>query len=134
MSDVRPHRRDQGINMAASDIARRFGNRQCVACVTELATQLPGTVLEIDVRKNTSKISHIVHAIITTTESISETGLHYGFLHDGLVYDNLSHEGVPEAEWISNLLYFHKSTGKETPVKPEDVNRLTATQFLQRSK
>lgn len=120
--------------MTASDIARRFRNRECVACVTALATQLPGVILEIDVRKNTGKISHIVHANIQTTESISETGLHYGFLHEDLVYDNLDHDGVPEAEWLANLIYFHKDTGKETSVKSEEVRRLSAKQFLQRPK
>ena len=119
----------------ASEIAKRFGNRQCVECVTALVSKLPGPVLEIDVTSLISyKRADMVHATLVMSESISRTGRHFGFLHDGKVYDNLHHEGVLESEWISNFLFFNKVTGRECAVAAANVHRLTATQFLQRQK
>lgn len=36
-------------------------------------------------------------------ESITDNGIHYGVEVLGLVFDNLSHQGLPRDEWINDF-------------------------------
>lgn len=121
------------MNLAA-EISSKYRNLQCEACVKALASKLPGQVLKIDIRPFVrSSRAYIVHRKFYPNEAISITGLHYGFLFDGRVYDNLHHQGVLEEEWLSGFLFCNPGVAAEASIAIKHVSRLTPEQFLRES-
>ena len=118
----------------ATEIAMKYGLKQCEACVTALCMKLPGLVLIIDVRKLTHTRPFIVHRSLYPDSAISDSGLHYGFLIEGIVYDNLHPSGVNREEWSTNFLFFNPNSGGESLVTEELVKEMTSEQFLSRKK
>ncbi len=89
----------------AANISRKYGNYDCVSCITELALSLPGKILKIDVRTVTHTRPFIMHVSLYQDSAISDTGIHYGFLYDGKVYDNIHHDGIERSIWVTNFIF-----------------------------
>jgi len=119
---------------AATNIVKKYGLKQCEACVTALCLKLSGLVLVIDVRYLTHTRPFIIHKTLFPDSAISDTGLHYGFLIEGIVYDNLHHSGIKKNEWLSNFLFFNPRIGREAVITNEQVKEITSQQFLSRKK
>jgi hypothetical protein len=78
--------------------------------------------------------SNICHVSLFPDQAISRTGLHYGFLHNGKVYDNLHHTGVDRDTWTRSFVFFNARTGHETTVTTEYVSEMSGAAFLSRQK
>lgn len=115
----------------ATNICQKYTNFECVACVRELSIKLNGSVLKIDIRPSNSHArAFIVHKNLFPDSSISDTGLHYGFLLNDLVFDNLHHQGIPQKTWESNFLYRSPVHGGECVVTSNDITIISTQRFL----
>ena len=112
-----------------SEIATEYKNRECSECVQALCKSFSGTVLVIDIQEITrSKWRHIMHVTLFPNNSISTTGLHYAFLIDDTVYDNLHPSGISKEEWSSSFLFL--SANGEDPITDLHIKEITIKQFL----
>ncbi|ENY6498357.1 papain fold toxin domain-containing protein [Vibrio parahaemolyticus] len=113
-----------------SEIAAKYKNRECSICVQALCESFSGTVLKIDIQDITpAKWRHIMHVSLSPNNSISTTGLHYAFLINGTVYDNLHPSGVSRKEWSSNFLFL-SANGSEERITDIHISEMAIDVFL----
>lgn len=112
-----------------SEIAERFDRLECLDSVVELSNRFPGTILEIDIQEYASpNREYISHVNLYPGYAISESGLHYGFLNEGIVYDNLHPLGIGKENWPSSFAFFDRIAG-ETRVNNNYIRELSIDEF-----
>ncbi|MCZ4309895.1 papain fold toxin domain-containing protein [Vibrio atlanticus] len=115
----------------ATEIAKKYKRKECLMCVTELCQNIQGTVLTIDIQDLTGfNRNYIYYEDGSDNFSISDTGLHYGFLVGANVYDNLNSKGVSEKDWLAKFL-FHCPEKGPTTVTSAHVRRQCSVKFLE---
>ena len=116
-----------------SEIADTYNDRmQCVECVTALCkSDYSGKVLVIDTQKINSQLSRYLMNIDNyPRHSISRTGIHYAFLIEDTVYDNLYHSGINREDWVSSFSYPFDNTDRLFPITEDHIKEITKEQFL----
>ncbi|EKA2635130.1 papain fold toxin domain-containing protein [Vibrio alginolyticus] len=112
-----------------TEIASFYGPGQCLDCVNALCEKFDGLVLIIDIREITSsKRAFIMNISKSPNNAISSTGLHYAFLFQGAVYDNLYHSGVNKGVWLDSFSYLD-SKGQEVIIPSDFIKELTIKEF-----
>ena len=104
----------QGIWGEISQITANFSLLECDKCAIAVMKWLnrnnvPGKVLKLRTQRRSDL--YIISDRITSNESITENGTHYGVEVLGKVFDNLSAEGLLRENWLND---FHCRSGQFT--------------------
>lgn len=88
------------------NIVSNFKNLECDVCAQIVmqwlkANKIEGKILKLRTRKR--KDFFIVSERFSPNESITDNGIHYGVEVLGLVFDNLSREGMSREEWQNDF-------------------------------
>jgi hypothetical protein len=88
------------------NISSKFTNLECDKCAIALKSWLDvnsidGKVLKLKTKKRNDFF--IISSRYSNSESITDNGIHYGVEVLGLVFDNLSRQGLPRDEWINDF-------------------------------
>jgi Papain fold toxin 2 len=97
-----------------SQVTAAFSLLECDKCAIAVLAWLnaqgcPGKVLRLRTKQRSDL--YIISDRISSGESITENGTHYGVIIFGKVFDNLSGEGMPLEEWLND---FHCRSGRFT--------------------
>ncbi|EHK5158185.1 hypothetical protein HJ150_22900 [Vibrio parahaemolyticus] len=112
-----------------TEIASFYGPGECLDCVNALCENFDGLVLIIDIRDITSsQRAHIMNISKSPNNAISNTGLHYAFLFQGTVYDNLYHSGVTKRVWLKSFIYLDRDF-QEVTIPSASIKELTIEEF-----
>ncbi|MEA5567346.1 papain fold toxin domain-containing protein [Anabaena sp. UHCC 0399] len=94
------------IYQALGNISSQFGNLECDKCAIALKAWSDGNGIEAKILKLRTKKRNdffIISDRYGDSESITDNGIHYGVEVLGLVFDNLSPQGLPLDEWINDF-------------------------------
>ncbi|MEB3179315.1 MAG: papain fold toxin domain-containing protein [Nostocaceae cyanobacterium] len=89
-----------------SEIVSQFKNLECDKCAMALVDWLEANGIERKILRLRTKNKNdffIISERYSPSESITENGIHYGVEVLGLVFDNLSPQGLPHDEWINDF-------------------------------
>lgn len=87
-------------------ISSQFNNLECDKCAKALSVWLDENGIDRKILKLRTKRRNdffIVSNRDLSSESITDNGIHYGVEVFGLVFDNLSRQGLPRTEWINDF-------------------------------
>ncbi len=87
-------------------ISSQFSNLECDKCAIALIVWLDDNGIERKILKLRTKKRNdffIISNRYTSSESITDNGIHYGVEVFGLVFDNLSWQGLARDEWINDF-------------------------------
>ncbi len=89
-----------------SKIVSQFKNMQCDKCARAVmqwleVNRIEGKILQLRTKRRNDFF--IVSDRYSPDESITDNGIHYGVEVLGLVFDNLSRQGLPRNEWINDF-------------------------------
>jgi Papain fold toxin 2 len=65
------------------------------------ANGVEGKIIKLRTKKRNDFF--IISNRYSNSESITENGIHYGVEVLGLVFDNISHQGLPRDQWINDF-------------------------------
>jgi hypothetical protein len=107
-------RSQQEIWNEISQIVTQFSILECDKCAIAVMqwlnnNNIPGKILKIKTKRRTDV--YIISDRISSNESITENGIHYGVEVFGKVFDNLSSEGLYRENWLND---FHCRSGQFT--------------------
>ena len=88
------------------NISSQFKNLECDKCAIALkswsdANGIEGKIIKLITKKRNDFF--IISNRYSDSESITENGIHYGVEVLGLVFDNLSSQGLPYDEWLNDF-------------------------------
>ena len=94
------------IYQSIGEIVSQFKNLECDKCAIALMVWLKdngieGKVLKLRTRRRNDFF--IISDRYSPSESITDNGIHYGVEVFGLVFDNLSRQGLPRDEWRNDF-------------------------------
>ncbi|MEC4818993.1 MAG: papain fold toxin domain-containing protein [Scytonema sp. PMC 1069.18] len=94
------------IYQTLGNIASQFKNLECDKCAMALkswsdANGIEGTIIKLKTKKRNDFF--IISNRYSESESITENGIHYGVEVLGLVFDNLSRQGLSRNDWINDF-------------------------------
>lgn len=97
-----------------SRIVTQFSILECDKCATAVmqwlnSNHIPGKILKLKTKRRAD--FYIISDRISSNESITENGIHYGVEVFGKVFDNLSSEGLYRENWLND---FHCRSGQFT--------------------
>ncbi len=87
-------------------ISSQFKNLECDKCAKALSVWLDNNGIDRKILKLRTKKRNdffIISNRYLSSESITDNGIHYGVEVFGLVFDNLSRQGLPRNEWINDF-------------------------------
>lgn len=94
------------IYQGLADISSQFPNLECDKCAIAMKSWLDSNRIERKILKLRTKKRNdffIISSRFSNNESITDNGIHYGVEVLGLVFDNLSPQGLPRNEWINDF-------------------------------
>jgi hypothetical protein len=94
------------IYQALGNISSQYRNLECDKCAIALKSWSDANGIERKIIKLTTKKRNdffIISNRYSDSESITDNGIHYGVEVFGLVFDNLSRQGLPRDEWINDF-------------------------------
>ncbi len=94
------------IYQALGNISSQFQNLECDKCAIALKSWSDANGIERKIIKLRTKKRNdffIISNRYSDSESITDNGIHYGVEVFGLVFDNLSRQGLPRDEWINDF-------------------------------
>lgn len=94
------------IYQALGNISSQFQNLECDKCAIALKSWSDSNGIERKIIKLRTKKRNdffIISNRYSDSESITDNGIHYGVEVFGLVFDNLSPQGLPRDEWINDF-------------------------------
>lgn len=94
------------IYQALGKISSQFKNLECDKCAIALKSWsdkngILGKILKLRTKKRNDFF--IISNRYSDSESITDNGTHYGVEVLGLVFDNLSEQGLPRNEWLNDF-------------------------------
>jgi hypothetical protein len=106
--------RDRLNKYEISQITAAFSLLECDKCAIAVLAWLneqgiSGKVLKLKTKQRNDL--YIISDRLSSEESITENGTHYGVMVFGKVFDNLSREGMSREAWLSD---FHCRSGRFT--------------------
>ncbi len=102
MSQLSPQR----IHQEIGNIVAQFKNLECARCAIAVMQwlkdrRIEGKIIKLRTRKRNDFF--IISDRFSPNESVTDNGVHYGVEALGLVFDNLSREGLSREAWINDF-------------------------------
>ena len=97
---------DAEVYREVGKIVSRFALYQCYECALAVMQWLTGNGIEgkmIELRTRYPDEDYIISERLGSDESITINGKHYGVEVRGLVFDNLSPEGMTRESWLADF-------------------------------
>ncbi len=94
------------IYQEVGNISSQFKNLECDKCAIAIKSWLDSNMIEGKIIKIKTKKRNdffIISNRYSNIESITDNGIHYGVEVLGLVFDNLSRQGLPRDEWMNDF-------------------------------
>ena len=91
------------IYLQLGNISSQYSNLECDKCAMEMKSWLDSNRIERKILKLRTKKRNdffIISSRFSDNESITDNGIHYGVEVLGLVFDNLSYQGLPRNEVV----------------------------------
>ena len=94
------------IYLQLGNISSQYPNLECDKCAIAMKSWLDSNEIGSKIIKLRTKKKNdffIISNRYSNNESITDNGIHYGVEVLGLVFDNLSPQGLPRSEWINDF-------------------------------